>query len=174
MKRHFPTAVVVTTLATACNARLASIQHVAFAHLAFDVPGDWSHYDTSHRGVATEVWSPDSNGDKESLTVIRTELATIAVRPDPESLSTLLTQAQTSLPDAQVSNATPVKTHSGLWGARVDVDYVPRGLRDRYHRVHAVFVDGTSLVHVMYTAKSPGAALATFDLVLSTIREGEG
>jgi hypothetical protein len=40
-----------------------------------------------------------------------------------------------------------------------------------YHRVHAVFVVGESLLHVFYTARSPDPNLETFNNVLNTIHE---
>ncbi|HEY1556549.1 MAG TPA: hypothetical protein VGF94_17055 [Kofleriaceae bacterium] len=147
---------------------------MTFAHLAFDVPGDWSHYDTNHRGVSTEVWSPSGNDEKESLTVIRTELAPVTAQGDASTLSTLLAQAQAGLPESRVSARSSVSTKMGFSGARVDLDYLPNGLKDRYHRIHVVLVDGKSLVHVLYTAKTPDANLNAFNLLLASIHEGEG
>jgi hypothetical protein len=159
-------------IASACNA--TTNQHVSFAGLVFDVPGDWSHYETDQRGVSTEVWSPAGNAEKESLTIIRTELAAVTAQADASTLSTLLVQAQAGLPESHAAASSPVTTKRGYSGSRVDVDYVPKGLKDRYHRVHVVLVDGKSLIHVLYTARTPDSSLTAFDLAMATLRAGEG
>jgi hypothetical protein len=165
-------AIVVAFAAGSCNA--TTNQHVSFAHLAFDVPGDWSHYETDHRGVSTQVWSPAGNDEKESLTIIRTELAPVTARAGASTLSTLLAQAQAGLPESRASAPSPVTTRLGYSGVRVDVDYLPKGVNERYHRIHVVLIDGKSLIHVLYTARAPDSSLTAFKLALATLREGEG
>ncbi len=48
--------------------------------------------------------------------------------------------------------------------------FTPAGVTQPYGRVHAVVVDGDSLVHVLYTAQQPDASLETFDGVLDTLQ----
>jgi len=172
MKHRLGVALSVALALVSCNA--TTNQHVTFAHLSFDVPGDWSQYETDHRGVSTQVWTPAGNDEKESLTLIRTELAPVTAQAGASTLSTLLAQAQSGLPESKVSATNAVSTKSGLSGVRVDVDYVPKGLKDRYHRVHVVLVDGNSLIHVLYTAKSPDMSFTALNLALATLQEGKG
>lgn len=166
-------AALVLVALVACG-RSSSRQRVDFAHLTFELPGDWGHHDASRRGVVTGVWTPKDNERKESVTVIRSELAPVTAHGDPAALSQLIEGAQAALVDAQVSKPIAVKTQSGLSGVRIDVSYLPPGARERYHRVHVVLVDGSSLIHVLYTAKSPDPQLTALDSVLGTIRDGEG
>ena len=169
-------AALVLILALAACGRGASRQRVEFANLTFELPGNWVHQDTSRRGLATTVWTPDDNADrKESISVIRTELAPAVAQAGVPAIDRLLESAQVSLPDARMLGRSQVKTASGLTGTRIDISFVPPGLHERYRRVHVVLVDGASLVHVLYTARSPEDDLSTFNLVLGSIREqGEG
>jgi hypothetical protein len=86
------------------------------------------------------------------------------------TLESMLARAN-ALPDAHVTRLAPITTQQGLVGARIELDYAPPGTRLRYHRVHAVLVDGDALVHVLYTALDPDAD--ALRLVLATIRHGE-
>ena len=152
----------------ACN-NGESRQHIQLAHLGFDVPGDWHSNETNQEGLVTSVWTPDDNSRKESVTVIRSERSSEVAKAGLATLESLLASAQT--PGAKASPATEVRTPQGLSGVRIDVDYVPPGLKASYHRVHVVLVDGSSLVHVFYTALSPDSNLEAFNAVLSSIRE---
>lgn len=172
--RARPALVLVLALALAACGRRSSRQEVSFAHLTFELPDGWSHHDASQRGVSTEIWTPSDNGRKESLTVIRSELAPLSAHADPSALGQLLESAQAELQDARVSQPTVFKTASGMTGVRIVVSYLPPGQHERYQRVHVVLVDGTSLVHVLYTAQSPDPRLVALDAVLGTLREGEG
>jgi hypothetical protein len=149
----------------------SSNQHIAFAHLSFEVPHDWANQDSKWHGLATSVWTPSENERKESVTVMRSERARAVALAGSQMLEGLVANAQRALPDARVSAVVPVSTRGGLSGMRVDLDYVPPGLREHYHRVHVVLIDGNSLVHVLYTAKAPDQAMTTFNLVLDTLRE---
>lgn len=156
----------------AASCSVGSKQHVTFAHLSFDVPGGWEHKDQSFKGVATTIWTPDSNDDRESLTIVRSEIASATTHANEAQLGDLLRRAE-GFSDAQVTAAKATTAASGLAGARVELDYVPPGQHERYHRVHVVLVDGSSLVHVIYTAKQADPRLSALDLVLGSIREGE-
>jgi hypothetical protein len=157
----------------ACNGS-SERQDVAFAHLRFEVPGGWNHADTSRRNVATTVWTPEENGRKESITVIRTEEVPAMAHAGEATVGQYLANAVAGLPDARVVQPRMVHTKLGLSGVSTDVDFIPPGLHERYHRVHVVLVDGDSLVHVIYTARSADPSLDALSGVLATIREGEG
>jgi hypothetical protein len=167
-------ALAAIALAASCGSMAKSRQNVDFVNLRFDMPGGWSHADHVFKGVATSIWTPEDNEtSKESITVIRTELAPVMEHASEAQLLALLEGAQ-KFRGAKVGAAAATTTASGFRGARVEVDYVPPGLRDKYHRVHVVLVDGRSLVHVMYTAKIPDPQLTALNTVLGTIRQGEG
>jgi hypothetical protein len=153
----------------------SSKQHAGLGTLAFDVPADWQRADSTTRGVVTSVWTPPpgDNARKESVTVIYTELSPAVAKAGPSTVAQLLTQAQASL-HGRLSQPASVTTRHGFVGARVDVDFVPPGRHETYHRVHAAFVDGGGLVHVIYTAEKPDVGLAAFDEVLATMHRGEG
>jgi hypothetical protein len=172
MRSAISSAALFATIA-ACG-RGSSRQQIDFAHLTFEVPSGWTHHEMKLRGMQTEVWTPADNARKESITILRTERAPIAAHADPSALSQLVESAQAGFTQAHVSPPISVKTAHGLSGVRVEVSYLPPGQTQRYHRVHVVLVDGTSLVHVLYTAKTPDVKLTGLHAVLDTIREGEG
>ena len=158
---------------TACS-RPPGQQQIDFAHLSFELPGEWSHHEASRRGVSSTICTPHDNSRKESLAVIRSELAQLTANAGPATLSRLLESAQAALPGARVSQVTPIRTRTGLSGARIEAEYIPPGQAERYYRVHVVLVDGNSLVHVLYTARSADPDLTALNAVLSTIRHEEG
>jgi hypothetical protein len=153
-----------------------SRHHVSFAHLGFEMPHDWERRESARRGIYAAIWTPEDNDRKESVTIIRTELAKATASAGSPTVDNVLATAVNGLPSAKTSIVVPILTRSGLHGVRVDVDYIPPGARELYHRVHAVLIDhdSGSLIHLLYTAKSPDERLDTFNLVLNTIHEGEG
>lgn len=165
-------AIFVAAIALASSCSVKSKQHVEWAHLEFDVPGDWTHHEKIFKGVATSVWTPfEGNDGKESLTIIRTELVPNTAHATEAQIADLLRRAQNF---GKATTPIAVNLPSGLSGARVEVDYVPPGLHDKYRRIHVVLIDGASLVHVMYTAKTIDAQFTTLNFVLGSLREGEG
>jgi hypothetical protein len=167
-----PTLLLVAALA-ACGTPATTSQPAQLGAIGFDVPVGWHRTDTVRPGMVVAVWTPDDNERKETVTVIRTELSPVVAGGGHGRLVQLLEQAQTSLPEATRSEVRPISTGRGLVGARIEVDYVPPGLHDHYHRVHAVVVDGASLVHVLYTALRPDADLDAFHIVLNTLHHGQ-
>jgi hypothetical protein len=162
--------------ATACKVDTPLAREKAQLHdLSFDVPLGWQRIDKAHPGLETAEWRPqDTENYKESITVMRTELAPAVAKAGEPALEPYLRAAQRSLPDIHMLDVKHVATSKGLTGVRVDVDYVPPGLKDRYRRSHAVFVDGTQLVHVLYTARHDDADPAVLDLVVENLAHKEG
>ena len=158
--------------AISCSSMAKSRQRFEFAQLTFEMPGDWQHSDRVFKGVATTIWMPEENDHKESISVIRSELAPAMEHASPSQLADLLAHAE-SFADAKVSPPQAVMTASGFSGARVEVDYVPQGQREHYRRVHVVLLDHASIIHVLYTAKQADPQLTALNTVLGTIREGE-
>ena len=172
IRRSFGLALAALVLA-ACG-RTSTRHRIDFAHLSFDLPGDWTHHEATRRGVDTAICTPTENDRKESVTVIRSELAPLTARAGGGTLSQLLETAQADLPGVRVSKVTSIKTDSGLSGARIEADFIPPGQTEHYYRVHVVLVDGSSLVHVLYTARSADPDVGTLNAVLATIRDEEG
>ncbi|MGE0550197.1 MAG: hypothetical protein AB7O24_10100 [Kofleriaceae bacterium] len=165
---------VVLLVGASCNSSpTIEGQSVELASLAFEVPVGWQRQDTKQRGVTTSMWVPEDNTSKESITVIRTDHASAIANGGYGGLEKTLRRAQAALPDARISASRSLTTSRGLAGARIEVDYVPPGLTERYQRVHVVLVDGSTLVHVLYTTKSATAQQAALGLVLDTIRHEE-
>lgn len=144
-------------------------EHVTFASLAFDVPAQWQRTDQTRRGVATAVWQPEDNDRKESITVIRTDLSPAVAKAGASAIELYLAHAHRSLPHARTSKVQRITTAKGLDGARVDLDFTPPGQNENYRRVHVVLVDGSSLVHVLYTAKHPDRDLGALGAVLDNL-----
>ena len=168
MKATLAVAVVVA-LAASCSNRMPGVKHVHVAQLGYDMRDDWQKDIATQRGVVTTVWTPEENDHKESVTVIRTDRSPAVASRAGETLSHLLARAE----HADASHVAPVFTPFGLAGARVDTTFTPPNVDATYHRVHAVLVDGTSLVHVLYTALEPDETLTVFTGVLQSIHHEE-
>src|SRR5258708_4002091 len=139
------------TLAASCSGHMPGVKHVHVAELGYDMRDDWQKDITTQRGVVTAVWTPEDNDRKESVTVIRTDRSPAVAGRAGETLANLLARAA----HVDASLVTPVFTPFGLAGARVDTEFKPPNADATYHRVHAVLVDGKSLVHALYTALTP-------------------
>ena len=162
---------VLGALFTGCaasNEELAR-EHAKLESLELDVPANWQRTDRMRSGVATATWQPEDNERKESVTVIRTELSLAVAQAGAVAIEPYLAHAQRSLPQARTSAVKRISTAKGLQGARVDVDFVPQGQHERYRRVHVVLVDGSSLVHILYTAQHPDHDLAALGVVLDNL-----
>jgi hypothetical protein len=116
------------------------------------------------------VWQPDDNDRKESITVIRTGLSPAVAKAGASGIEPYLAAAQRSLPDARVSKTKRITTAKGLHGARVDVEFTPQGQSEPYRRAHVVLVDGSALVHVLYTALEPDRDFDALGVVLDNLQ----
>ena len=149
-------------------------QHAQIGDLTFDIPSSWQRADSSTRGSHTTVWTPPAgeNERKESITLIYSERSPAVARAGQSTVQQLLAQAQGSL-RGHTSGSAAISTPSGLVGQRIVVDFVPPGMRDTYRRVHAAFMEGDHLVHVIYTARVPDPDLDAFAGVVATLQHAE-
>lgn len=161
---------VLVALASCAGGEGPPRVRVTHASLVFDVPENWQRVDYSRRGVATAVWQPDDNDRKESITVIRTEQSPAVAKAGAVGIEPYLAAAQRSLLNARVSKTKRITTPQGLEGARVELDFVPQGMSETYRRVHVVLADGSSLVHVLYTAKQPDRDTDAIGVVLENLK----
>jgi hypothetical protein len=163
---------LVLVAASACGSEAIATQTVQLASLSFDVPADWERHDADRRSVAISEWAPDDNARKQSITVIRSETSPAVAKVGVSALEPLLAASQRSLTKVRASKVKRVTTARGLTVARIELDFVPPGMSESYHRIHVVFVDGTGgLVHVLYTALKPDAQ--AFAVVLNSLRNEE-
>jgi hypothetical protein len=163
---------VALVAASACGNDSLATQNVHIGSLSFDVPSEWERHDANRRAVEISEWTPEENARKESLTVIRSQTSPAVAKAGAPALTPLLEEAQKSLANVHASRVTQLMTPRGIAGARIEVDFVPPGSKENYHRVHAVFVDGAgALVHVLYTARQPNPK--AFDVVLNSLRSEE-
>jgi hypothetical protein len=158
--------ICLATIAVGCSTNAPSGDRVTLDSLRFEVPTQWQRHDTHLSGVTTSVFTPPENTRRESLTVIRTHGALGVARGSEADLVRLLATAE-SFAGAPSGPVSAISTGQGMRGARIELDYVPPGLRQSYHRIHVVVLDGDALVHVLYTALSPD--LDALALVLSTL-----
>lgn len=156
-----------------CSSSGPSLEKATIGRLTFGTPSGWAKRDLSNPQRAMFEWAPstDENERKESLTVVRADRPATA-KSTQEQLQQMLAGAQRGMVGASFSAPHPFTTRHGLRGVRIDGDFVvPQAAGARYRRIHAVIVDGTSLVNVLYTAREPDRE--TFEAVVdSFFREG--
>ena len=148
-----------------------SFVRVKVSKASIEVPSDWHRADETRRGLVSATYTPANNDHKESIVITRTERAPAVAHEGVATAQRLLTEAEGGLRGAKGSAAVPLSTTSGLSGAFISVDFVPPGRSTTYHRAHAVFIDGTALVHVMYTAADPDPMI--FGAVVASLRHEE-
>ncbi|MBA3398226.1 MAG: hypothetical protein H0T89_36710 [Deltaproteobacteria bacterium] len=137
--------------------------------LEYELPAGWQAQEQVSHGRRIVVWSPTHNPRKETITLVRSEPLPALTKAGAAAVSQHLAAAQLAL-RGRFMPATTFKTSHGLAGARMEGSFTPAGVTQPYGRVHAVVVDGDSLVHVLYTAQQPDASLETFDGVLDTLQ----
>jgi hypothetical protein len=136
--------------------------------LQYAVPAGWKSQDQSEHQNKIIVWRPSDNPRKESIALIRSKELPALVKGDFGHIEQFLAEAQKSSSDGTFTAVTRFKTNRGLVGARTEGDLVPDAAsHTTYRRMHAVLIDGTSLVHVLYTARNPNPK--TFRLVLDSL-----
>ena len=136
-------------------------------------PSTWNHRDTKEISRLVSRWTPEANANKESISIIRTSARANVKAAPPAQLEAMLAEAQRSLPAPTLRAPTMAKTKQGLQEVEIVADFVPPGLKDSYHRVHALIVDGDVLINVLYTARTPDPGLAVFHQVVDSIRHGK-
>lgn len=146
---------------------------VQLGQVAFEVPAGWHRTDAHHPGALISVWVPDveHNERKESITVIQSD--PVDPKLDERRLEKLVSGAQLALSGARTSKVTAVTTDAGLTGYKVDVEFAPQSVKERYRRTHVVLRDHGRLIHVMYTARTTDSDRESLETVLSTLRHEE-
>ena len=143
------------------------LEITTFAGLELAIPEGWTSTSQSEHQTKIVVFRPKDNDRKESITVMRTRELPALAKADGGHVRQLLSDAQRSLLDGKPGRASHVRTKHGFLGARVETDFVPVGAKTTYRRIHAVVLDGSSLVHVLYTARN--ANPKTLDRVLDSL-----
>lgn len=158
---------ILLALMAACSSSGPALDTATIGSLSFGVPSGWERKELSNHDRAMAEWTPaaDDNERKEALTVVRTERPAMA-KATPRQLQRSLADAQRHLPLGTFSAPTSFTTRHGLRGVRVEGQFVPPGRGTPYRRIHAVLVDGTALVNVLYTARELDRE--SFDAVLDS------
>jgi hypothetical protein len=122
--------------------------------LGLDIPPGWTVRDYSDNARTVLQWTAPSELDRRgaSVLVVRVENSAHA-RSTPDELGRWLFDAQRRLPQSSFKPPIAFVTANGFPGVRVEGEFVPPNHHAAYRRLHAVIVDGTSLVHVIYTAR---------------------
>lgn len=163
--------VLLIALVAACSGTEPPHQHATLGALGYDIPDGWQRTD---QGPRAAMWTPSDNERKESVVVIRGDLDAEVARRGPAAFAELLVAAQGSLPRAHVGAPEAVTTKAGLHGYRVAVEFSPfGGDQPRYSRVHTILIDGATLVHVIYTARTPDLDPSALEMVIDSTH-GEG
>jgi hypothetical protein len=139
-----------------CASSGPAVDPARLESLDYEVPAGWKSRDVSTLQNAMTEWTPDGDNDrKESIVIARAEQPALAAPKNRGYLRRDLVEAANHLVNARFNQPTSFVTRNGLSGLRVDGSFTPLGQTSAYHRIHAVLVDGTSLVHVLYTARDP-------------------
>jgi hypothetical protein len=161
--------VLVALASAACIRPHDEVQEAKLGDLRFNVPLHWTHTDST-RPRLSSLWVPEDNPHKESVEVVETPLG--PGLGDGHNLSQLedaLEHAQISLPQAHVGSPMSFITASGQAATMLSADFVPQGASKPYRRLHAMIVDGKSVIHVLYTAAVADDNATAFQTVLQTI-----
>lgn len=139
-----------------CASSGTSLESAKIETLDYSVPSGWTSRNLSVFQRPTFEWKPEGDNErKESLVVSRVSLPALTVEKNRGYLRRNLVEASNQLPEARFSSPTSFVTRGGLRGMRVEGSFKPPSQAGSYHRTHAVLVDGTSIVHVLYTARDP-------------------
>jgi hypothetical protein len=152
---------VVASCGSPPTAQLATIDDLQYAIFT-----DWESRDHSTRQRQQIEWTPSENEGKESISVIRTARPGVT-SGGIERVEQLLDRAQRGL-RGEFSRPARFRTQHGFAGVRVEGEFLPPGRGDRYRRIHAVLIDGDSLVNVIYTSRRPERRV--FDTVIESLR----
>ena len=152
-----------------CASSDTAVEPAKIGTLDYAVPAGWSSRDLSSLQSTMVEWRPDGENErKESLVISRAEQP--ALSKSRPHLRRRLLEANLQLPRAGFSSPISFVTRNGLSGVRVEGTFTPPDKAVSYHRIHAVLVDGSSLVHVVYTARDPDRE--HFEAVIDGFRTG--
>jgi hypothetical protein len=148
-------ALLISILLASCSGETPPERH-ELGTLKYAVPAEWTSRDQSEHQTKIVVWtpSPAANARKESIALMRTRELPALTKSSFAYVQHCLSEAQRGLPQAAFGITTRFKTKHGLVGARIEGDFVPAGADMPHRRMHAVVIDGNSLVHVLYTARN--------------------
>ena len=159
---------LLVTLA-ACAAPARPLEHPSLAgDLGLRTPDGWVARDYSSDARTVVQWTAPRDEDARGARVL---VVRVEGTRSLDGLGRWLLDAQRTLPNARFGAPISFVTPAGFPGVRVEGEFVAPNHR-AYRRLHAVIVDGTSLVHVIYTARQIDRE--SFDgIVDSFAREGE-
>jgi hypothetical protein len=152
MKRLVFVMVSAISVLASCNTPGPSVDHQTLGKLGYSTPQGWQSKDQSLPRRPIIVWTPsDRNDGKESVTVMRTEELPALTKAGTGYIQRYLNEAQKGLPQGKFSEPVSFTSKYGFVGVRIEGEFVPPGSKQKYRRIHAVLIDGNSLIHVMAT-----------------------
>jgi len=144
-----------------CGGSGPNLDQTAVSNFDLGVPHGWVKKDFTTRSRQMLQWTPEDNDGKESIVIVRADRPSGA----KSDLGSLLAKAQHSR--FAFLKPTTFETDNGVVGSKIEGSMVVN--EKTYHRIHAVFVDDTSLVNVIYTAKDLDRE--NFDAVINSLRK---
>ena len=160
-------------LIISCASSSPAVEHARIDRVDYLVPSGWLSKDLGTSRTPIVEWTPPDNGlAKESVTVTRSAPLAALTKAGPDYIERLLDQAQRTLPRGRFGKPIRFTTKNGFVGVRVEGDFVSPGMATPYHRIHAVVIDQTSLIHVMYTAAV--ADREAFEIVIDSLDRKDG
>jgi hypothetical protein len=162
MNRRSLLASLLAVAACACvpssDRRLATLDYL--------VPAGWSYRNLSTPQHAQVEWKPaGDNGRNECVLILRTPRPSSVT--SPPHLVRLLKESQAELEDPKFDLPHRVETRWGLAGVQIAGAFTPKGETASNQRLQAILIDGSALIHVIYTARDPNREV--FELVLDSI-----
>jgi hypothetical protein len=115
------------------------------------------------------LWTPDDNEHHESVTLQRTPPMPALSDSGPPTPRRLLGEAMRGLPGGAFAAPVEMRSKMGLLGVSVDGTFIPPGQDHAFRRIHAVLFEGTTLVHVMFTAGDADVDPEPFNVVLDSL-----
>ncbi len=130
-----------------------------------------SDYDIEHE-IGAAVLTSDNAKKKRSSIIIRSVRYDERHDRTPEAMLEATGLALAAMPNAEVSDATPVD-HSEYTAMRFDVTFRPHKKRNSYQRTHVVLFAEDHVYHVLHTAPKGHLADAAkdFNRVVASLEE---
>lgn len=163
---------LVMSLLAACSSDGTEVERAKLGTISFNVPAGWHRVDGDRPGVVSAEWRPVDNTRKESILVIRSKAFAVAATSTREDLEQLLVKSHATA--RNVTSPTHLSTPLGKDVVRVEFDFQPPNTSQSYHRVHVLMRDDDSIVHVLYTARTPDEDLAELRFLLDSVRREQG
>lgn len=162
---------LLLVLLVGCAESSADLQKAKVGSLEYSMLLDWHQHTVSSKTGTIVEWSPDDNARKETVVVMMTRPLGELGGHGLGAAAQLLDQAVGGLHGARFTRLTHFTSVTGMRGLRTEGTFIPASGTTPYRRVHAVFEQGDTLVHVIYTAQAGDPNLVGFTAVIDSLRQ---